>query len=388
MGRLHRFVDTAAYCTAMVGPLVVCGAFIATTQSHRAAEVLTLDTVTEAAEAAMPLPTIPSVPASKDIPVPDAPSGPAEPVAGQMDFAFVTGGQLLVHADASMAWVSAKVKTPSAGGSIGDFLAVDVPANPSLLPEHLAALIGSSVDLYGARGKVCTTTISDLRVQAERNGEEDELTVGLDVDYEEWTIDAENARVLMQRVLKQEDRWLVANAETTDGGACKGALFGRASSLPAPLLLAASRRNWRDVPAASRSAFKRLATTTLAEDFELYLDQVSVPSWESWDTFYDDTIRYTVFVDGNGAPVLARALMGDTESTCGGDFGGQLNRYYALREGYVAPRTGPNMPVLLVDIDGDGRFEIIADDGEGRVLYDADGGHLQSGFRPYMGCPC
>lgn len=385
----HRSaVDTAAYCIALVGPLAVCTAFLATHSHLPEAEDLDIAAVDVEDEAAI-IPMVDPVaeaPEQEVVEDEEAETAPLVTALG-LEFGLMTKDGLLLNNDAPKAWSKGKIDRPVAGGEIPNFFRIELPADIDALPSETRALLGTTVDLYGARGKVCEATVAGFRVIAEHNGDGYDLTDGLEIDGEAWTVDARNGRRILRRLWNQEARWLTATLDF-DEASCDGAVFGHSSNQPAPAMLTASKLGWKSVSSATRAAFRKYTSADLEEFFDEYVTGGAVPQWSSFGAMYKDTVEYSVFVDGSEKPVVVRAVAGDTISTCGDGFGGYSIRYYPLADGHDAPQHGPLEPVAFVDIDSDGRFEIIGRNDEGITLWSSEGKPIQDAFRPFMGCPC
>lgn len=384
----HRSaVDTAAYCIALVGPLAVCTVFLATHAQVPESETLDVSPTETAADDGAIIPTAAPVRPEAETDEAIGPETAPAVTAQGLEFALMTKDGLLLNADAPTTWGKGKIDRPVVGGDIPNFFRIELPADVEALPEETQALMGTTVDLYGAHGKVCEAKVGGFKVISEHNGDGYDLTEGLEIDGENWTVDARNGRRILRRLWNQEDRWLTATLDFDEAG-CKGALFGRSADQAAPQMLTTSKHGWRKVPSSSRTAFRKHATAELEEFFTDYLASGQPPEWSSFETMYRDTLRYSVFVDGGGQPVAVRAVTGDTVSTCGDGFGGYTLRYYSLAEGYEAPEYGPLEPLAFVDADGDGKFEVIGRNDEGITLWSPDGKTIQDAYRPWIGCPC
>jgi len=171
--------------------------------------------------------------------------------------------------------------------------------------------------------------------------------------------------------------------------ACEGALFGRGSALPAPKMLTPRKGT---VARSVKDGFLANAAVELRADYETYIEASDLESGESpdWASLVKTTYGRTVYVDGAGRPTFVYQRVGDYDSSCGDGFGDYHSDLSGLSS--AAPRRVPaqrfhTAPALLIDADGDGKFEVIGGDYD-VTYYDEDGDYLYTAQRPYEGCPC
>lgn len=389
MARRPSTTELVALTVTLVGPMAL---YVAHRQQRQPAETPLAMSVDEPTMAQRPVaPVIPVAEPSEHASY-DRASSPAGD-GGELEFALMSGGRLVLQTEVPAAWGKGEIRAKAARadwaseGWAEEYLYAEKDVDPDRLAPHLRELEGTAVDLYGPGGKVCTARLGALAVVAEVNGDAYGYYEDGDLD-EEGKATTAGGRKIRRRVWRNAERWLMADLEA--GEDCAGALFGRSSALPAPSLLTPRRQS---VAQRVKADFLAGASDALESRYRTFreseVEAEEAASWPAWPQFVRDTYERRVYVDGAGEARAVYQLVGDVESTCGWGFGDYYSRIDAKDPGTAGLSESSLMapPSLMVDIDGDGRFELLTG-GYDTALHDADGNYVMSAERPFEGCPC
>jgi hypothetical protein len=145
-----------------------------------------------------------------------------------------------------------------------------------------------------------------------------------------------------------------------------------------------------DLPLAAAAARRDLLASTLADETQrAWRDAEMTGSWVDSDAA-DVTIKVFRHPRTGATWVLAHAHL---EGGCGDPYASFIGLYQVGAAGITrVALTELSMLDLdqLIDIDGDGRFELVGSGGLGSdsVLYDDEGAELDRLDIPFYGCPC
>jgi hypothetical protein len=323
-------------------------------------------------------------PASASIPE------PAGPGAGAYEFAHVIdidGPQLVLATAIEDSWAT---DAPHYRGKVHDVFEVgEVWRNvdPERLPALPRAAIGRTVDVYSAAGRVCTARIGTPVLVGEMWGSieyvaDDELEVSGEGD--DKVIDPGSAWDDSRRMLI---------APLLDGGACADALWARDAALTEPLVYVAQEPSDLPSPVARRLLQRDPATRALGKAFAEHvadIDDEAFTTRRLVDRFTG--IRWIEPTRGGELDVFTTD--GEEFGGCGGfdpAWGAvSIDAFGTPTHAWLHDDTDEVR--AIVDLDGDGQPEVLADTWLAPTRLLALGDELAElsvlPEVPFYGCPC
>ncbi len=315
--------------------------------------------------------------------------GPKAAVIDSRDFGFVLhddGPYMVLHTAPDKSWAKGKQLRLLQAGS---YASVTSPAVVGKLPEALRSWRGRTVQLYGAKGRVCRGQVVGLHVMSRVRphgatvsywrGDEKSRPDGGSIAREAWRL-GDTGRVLVGKVMPLQ------------GNDCRGALWSRDAERDAPQLAVPVAV---DPPIAARAvaALRKLRSYKTLQ--KAYVSEVPLPRALEWDRYKAaaPTVSFLANSDGTRRFVSVSVRAGDG---CG-DFYGELwaiwrivgegpkARLQLLTDDAVPGRVF--IPRAAADVDGDGRMEFIGSDG----LLQPTGPILRESLSvetPSLECPC
>ena len=334
---------------------------------------------------AMPTP-IAVTPASTDAPQPVGPG------AGAYEFAHVIdidGPHIVLATAIEDAWAT---DAPHYKGAVHDVFEVgEVWRNVAVdrLPTLPRAAVGRTVDVYSAAGRVCTARIGTPSLVGEMWGSieymgDDELEVEQDGD---------------KRVIDPASAWddsrrlLVAPLE--DGGACADALWARDSALAQPLVYVAQEGVDLPSPVARRLLQRAPETKALAKAFAEHVADITDDEPFTTRKLVDRFTGIRWIEPTRGGELDVFTTDGEEFGGCGGfdpAWGAvSIDAYGTPTHAWLHEATDEVRAV--VDLDADGRPEVIADTwlAPTRLLTLGDDDVTELSVLPevpFYGCPC
>jgi hypothetical protein len=332
----------------------------------------------------MPTPAQPSEPAveaarpTEATSVPLAESEIDSPVPEPGAFIFVRDGELvLAEGVDGQAWGRGAIR-----GTVRDEVVARRQVDMKSLPEAFGALLETSIDLYGAEGRVCSVEIDGFELIARYSGEAHYI------DEDQPTTSAER-RAILEEVFGGEDTWLTADYTAT--GDCEGALWGRAASFPEPRLLAPI--DAEGVAAAGKGLFLASSWYRGAEevyqDYLAGLDDEERAETTDWRAFTEEHLQIAVWGDPEDeTPELMSLSFGDPDSSCGEGFWENMSVSYVLDEvAALNEHAHAPLPDAVFDLEGDGNLEFVYTYDEGVSFVDGSGVTREAAVF-WDGCPC
>lgn len=283
--------------------------------------------------------------------------------------AFVAGGRiwlLLQHGDGGL---------PASGVPeliAADSVAVATDAIRGPLPAGLQAWVDREVELFAAGGRRCRGQVAGIELVAR--------VAPHFSSVQHWT-GAEGAPVPSRDEVRDEV-WslgkaglaVAARVVPVDADACRGVLVGRVavSESPGPAPLPEARIEPELITAALLRARQSPNWKAIARD---YGEQVAEPRPAAWDAYDGGAPTIAAYKTGNGERLLYIGLRAG--NGCG-DFFGEHVAVFAVRgEGggavlrLLTDDKAPGRtltPRLAIDVDSDGKVELIGDDGVWRAV--------------------
>jgi hypothetical protein len=249
------------------------------------------------------------------------------------------------------------------------------------LPAELRARTGRAVRLFGGAGELCTGVLGEPRLVAEISGDPTYLA-----DDERGAADVFDAA----QTWEHGRRLLVAPVHVAT--ACEGALWARDARFAAPGVYARVPGLERTT-AAIRGAYLRLPEVRKRKaEFDEYVASDAAagkpPSWSA-------RVHATAWVrPGATAAMYVLGSAGEEFYGCGG----LVPSWGAVAvdgegEPVRADFVGEDTPLLVVDVDGDGHGEVIAEGwfGARRLVAIGETGPSEVAALPevpFYGCPC
>lgn len=342
-------------------------------------------------------PVIPVQPPAVEAPV--APVAEAPPVASpeepgdRIPFAFVSDAGLVLSTEAQAQWGKGRLRGHAGSGM---FRAAK-KADGNKVPRELWAQRGRTFDLYDDSGKRCTVALGDLWVLGQHNGP-DHYALFDDGEHE-LDYDEIEARTFTRKEIRTQvwswaessgGAWLVADMIGAED--CGAVMWGRDSTLPAPVVL-----QYSDEP--TELTAKRLAqhesSDVLAQtkkDYEQWYSELSSDEREyetPWSQVAaENPATVTSWLDDTGAERLLELRFGHDSSSCGDGYDGSVNAFDRVTpDGWESTELAVG-PEAVLDVDLDGKFELIyANDEDGLVLEGetvTDSLFIEQAFE----CPC
>jgi len=313
-----------------------------------------------------------------------------------INFGFVRDGYVILSQAAATSWGRGPLRGRAGPPSrdLHTYMYAEQDADLAAIPEEFRGADGSIVDVYGDHGKICEARLGALTVVAEFDGMPFFSEHGF-VPHDDGTLDHEQGEALRASIFKREDRWLTAQINLP--AACEGAVFARSASLPAPLMWAS------EVGVTSkkrREDFLSAAEARLRDEYERYLDTQAVRAPDlggppDWDTFARSSYQRRVYRGGAGLKRVLFQSVGEAPQSCGDGFDASHSKTTLLRAGDVEPLPPMDWlrapPVAFLDVDHDGRLEVLiyeVDDRDSYRLLDGAGESIATNARPYYGCRC
>lgn len=251
--------------------------------------------------------------------------------------------------------------------------------------------LGRDVVVYAATGKACEGQVAEVAVlarvvphfaQVQEWQDAKVKPAASEIALQIWDLGADSA-VVAARVKPYD---LAGN-----DAACTGALFGRAATLPPPVLLGRDQTKAGAMREAGLAAMRaEAAYLAIGRDF---VAEVEPPRPVHWDQFEHSKAEVTGF-EGHGQRLVV------THAKAGGGCGGFFGEYLAVWLAQPGqpdvwrlqlasqPKDGADeVPQAAVDVDGDGVFELLSPS----VVWRRQG----ATWRPWRGlnvpnydCPC
>jgi hypothetical protein len=325
----------------------------------------------------LPAPVV--VPALAPLPPADCDDLPAPPVlepapAPPRD----VGAAVLVHERhlllatlPDMTWAA---ESPRVRGH-ADGLTVDFDPARDVVPAELQAQAGARFTVYAADGAACVAEAGPLGIHGRMDGVFlfDEAPPTRD-ELEETAAALQPESHVVRAALR--------------GRGCAG-VWARRADLPAPIVFGRRKPDARERAEVRRLLDAQPAVAALrAERAEYYAD-LPPEDAAGWTAFVRDTLELAAWQEVGGARRYVTAQIGSDAEGCDGF--GERAAVLFLRDGDVlVAQPGPGFldPLALMDVDGDGRLEAVAD--RGRALESrAEASPLA--FRhefPELGCGC
>ncbi len=254
--------------------------------------------------------------------------------------------------------------------------------DPAGLPEPLRALIGAQVEAYDARSRVCTGNVG-APVIVHR-------VVPHFSTVQHWDGDLGGSPSSDPEIAA--DVWELGSsgailAAPLEGEDCERALWARLPADEHPRLFTQSLAEGR-AQVAALSAFRRLpAHAAIQRDFRSY-GRGHTGDWDSYGSAQPMAIRWI-------EPGMGRELVTVTArvGTDCADFNGAMWSVFEASSEELTPLTDPEAPGFyqpraILDADGDGRVEIVIEDG--LLTRSAEGGFARvlDVSPPYLDCDC
>jgi hypothetical protein len=267
-------------------------------------------------------------------------------------FAFVVEGEILVSLNPDDAWTSGPPVRERQGAD-RLLLRMRRPVDVAKLPPALARLAGMPIRLLDAAGERCQAKLGALLLRGRA------ISDGYDTadDSEAWQMGA---------------HLLVAKVDG-DRRACAGATWARAAELPVPVVTPAEAPS-KEVRRVALAAFGALPqSASIQKEFDVWYrrqhpDASKPPRWFARKK-RGDWVR--VLRSGPKGPTLVSVSESINEGGCENGVFGAVWALWEVQGDAAHPqlvlRNAPDermalTPSATVDVDGDGRVELLFDD--------------------------
>ncbi len=287
---------------------------------------------------------------SKVVPASDAGSAPK---TTELALAYTTGaGTWLVVGPAEAATPTAPPQLLEQGGLSAAWQELALPRNSDWFERDVV--------LYSPQGETCRGRVDQGgllvrihphfgQIERWRGGESGKPLPAGEIAREVWD---QGAMAAVRAVHIAPSR-----------GQCQGALWGRASNLPPPTLLARAAMNQGQLRESALEGLRALPAYHLIN--KDYLAAVAAPRPLHWDMLGGAQPEVTAFSGQGGQWLAVRARAGDL---CGGFYAAMIGLFTAHGKGdgsfavqLLTPERAGDLhwPEAAADIDGDGVFEWI-----------------------------
>jgi hypothetical protein len=283
-------------------------------------------------------------------------------------------GRVVISTTAEPSWATGSVLIVEPNG-YHEHWHIERLAHLDMLPPELQRYAGMQVDLYGARGRVCTAVLESLTIEAYVAMEDVggyEAEPGAEALWKALSSDAEHVSLLVASFAKDPR--------------CEGASWARDASLPAPVVLVPgdAGKHLELLATEHRRVLESDAGKALGTEYEKYLTNPEYADDDPapWSSFSEG--QRDVWIDEHGDARVVSINLGNHEwAPCRwqGPIHGVVRSLDGDGEdlfGKAAPNSPP--PVAVFDADLDGRWELlwIHDNGEfERVSLQSPSGELQ-----------
>jgi hypothetical protein len=237
--------------------------------------------------------------------------------------------------------------------------------------------LGQKVVLFGGGVQRCQVSVKDVYLQGNIFIDSEEYPFGQEVAVEPMT-DTEFVKKAW------ESGRVLLVAELKDIELCEGAIFGRLLSSGRPTLTKAETPS----PVLVESAMREFRLLPQYKEIQADYSEYPYPSFEGdtsrsilWESYYDTKPTASIFHAATGQDLLSVAV--DVWGGCG-DFNGSLFALFEVAKDQslrlLSSSTQGINPQELLDIEGDGNFEII----QGEQWYELFNGQYQTAESLYI----
>lgn len=301
---------------------------------------------------------------------------------------------VVLHSGAPAGWARGALELLAEGPPVKVRSAVD----ESKLPESYRAFLGKPLQLVGPTGPLCTAKVKGFALLHRVDAYPESVAIwqGKDAGSDGKRRRQASATIAREAWAMGETRHLLI-AELELGGAACGKLgapggptWARAATEPTLKIRPAQVATAAWQQAALAQARKLPEYVRLQTE---YTERGTEPRKAHWEAAYDDRPEVRVMERGDGTRLLSVLLA--ARGGCA-DFGGTLWAVWEVKGGpgrdasyklLLASTSSVGIPAAAVDIDGDGREELLTNDGilrrRGERL-----GELEELEIPSFICPC